>query len=81
MKLIELLNKLDAEGALSKLYQAGAATITVYSHRELYNHCAALLATPHYADKKSKAARATAKQCGVALSTVYRAIRCMERQV
>jgi hypothetical protein len=81
MQLIELLNRLDAEGILAKLYQAGAATITVYSHRELYNHYAALLATPHFADKKSKAALATAEQCGVQVTTVYRALRCMQQEV
>jgi Fe2+ or Zn2+ uptake regulation protein len=81
MQLVELLNKLDSEGILSKLYQAGAATITVYSHRELYNHYMALLATPHFADKKSKAAQATAKHCGVEVATVYRALRAMRQEV
>lgn len=81
MTLFELLNKLDQEGTLGKLYKAGAATLAVYAQREVYSHYLALLSTPTYADRKSKAAHATAEGCGVQLSTVYRAIRSMRREV
>jgi hypothetical protein len=81
MQLFELLNKLEREGILSKLYQAGAATITVYSQREVYSYYLALLSTPTYADRKSKAIQATSEACKVQPSTVYRAIRCMRQEV
>ena len=66
MRLIDLLNQLERDGALSKLYQAGAATLAVYARREIYNTYLALLATPAYADQPSKAAQATAEQCRIA---------------
>lgn len=81
MRLIDLLNQLDQNGTLGKLYQAGAATLAVYARREVYNTYLALLATPQYADQRGRAVRATAAQCRVAISSVYRAIGEMERAV
>lgn len=81
MRLITLLNQLDQEGVLSKLYQAGAATLAVYAQREVYNHYIALLASPHYSDKRAEAARVTASTCGVSLRSVYRACRAMEQVI
>lgn len=76
-----LLNQLEAQGTLWQLYQAGAITLTMCSHREIYNYYQALLSTPRYTDWLSKAAQATAEGCKVAWGTVYRALRIMEQQV
>lgn len=81
MRLIDLLNKLEQDGMLTQLYQAGAVTLAVYAQREVYNTYHALLATPQYADQPSKAAYATALECRVARSTVYNALRCLRQEV
>ena len=81
MRLIQLLNQLEQHGTLGQLYQAGAITLTMYSHREIYNYYQALLSSPRYFDRPSKAAQAMAEGCKVATSTVYRALRIMEQQV
>jgi hypothetical protein len=81
MQLIDLLNQLDRAGTLGQLYQAGVVNLKAYSHRELLLHYRALLATPSYAEQTARAVQATAEQCGVARSTVYAAIREMERVI
>lgn len=81
MRLIDLLNELEQTGTLGKLYKCGAATLAVYAQREVFNTYAALLATPHYADRRTKAVEATATQCRVSKGTVWRAIRQMQREV
>lgn len=81
MQLIDLLNKLESQGQLSQLYQAGAINIKCFNYKELVLHYRALLATPTYAEQPSRAALATAEQCRVGLRTVYRAIDEMERAV
>jgi hypothetical protein len=81
MQLIDLLNQLDRAGTLGQLYQAGIVNLTAYSRREVYGTYRALLATPNYAEQAARAVQATADQCGVARSTVYAAIREMERVV
>ncbi|MDJ0367386.1 hypothetical protein QMK33_19735 [Hymenobacter sp. H14-R3] len=81
MQLIDLLNQLDQQGRLSQLYQAGALNIKCFNYKELVLHYRALLASPTYAEQPSRAAQATAAQCGVAKSTVYLAIREMEQMV
>lgn len=53
----------------------------MYSYREIYNQYQALLSSPRYFDRPSKAAQATAEGCKVDVSTVYRALRIMEQQV
>lgn len=64
MRLIDLLDQFEKEGTLGQLYQAGAVTLA-YSHREMYNTYRALLASPRYADRFSKAAVAAAESCRV----------------
>lgn len=81
MQLIDLLNQLEAKGQLGKLYQAGALNIKCFNHKEIVLHYRALLATPAYAEQTARAVQATATQCGVARSTVYAAIREMERPI
>lgn len=81
MRLITLLNQLEQQGTLGQLYQAGAITLTMYSHREIYNYYQALLSSSRYVDRPSKAAAATAQACKVARSTVYRALHVMEQSV
>lgn len=81
MRLIDLLNKLEAEGALSQLYQAGAVTLAVYAQREVYNTFCALLATPQFIDQPSKVVAATAMHCRVSKRTVYRALRSMGQEM
>jgi hypothetical protein len=81
VRLIQLLNQLEQQGTLGQLYQAGAITLTMYSHREIYNYYQALLNTPRYTDPPSKAVQATAEGCKAATSTVYRALRIMEHEV
>lgn len=81
MQLIDLLNQLDQAGTLGQLYQAGVLNLKAYSYREIYSTYLALLATPAYADQPSQAVTATVVHCGVARSTVYQAIKEMERAV
>lgn len=81
MRLVDLLNQLEAQGILGQLYQAGAVTLAVYSQREIYNVYHALLSTPRYFDQPTRAVHATATSCRVCRSSVYRALRCMEQQV
>ena len=81
MQLIDLLNQLDQAGTLSQLYQSGVLNLKAYSHREIALCYRALLATPNYAEQTARAVQVTAIQCGVARSTVYAAIREMERVV
>ena len=81
MKLIDLLNQLDAAGTLAQLYTSGVLNLKSYNHRELVSVYRALLATPTYADQPGRAARATATQCRVSLRSVYRAIEEMEQAV
>lgn len=79
MRLIDLLNKLEREGALSTLYQSGCLNLKCYSQREIYNTYCALLATPTYADRPGQAANAAAVTCRVSRSTVYTAIKSMTK--
>jgi hypothetical protein len=81
MQLIDLLNKLEAAGQLSPLYQAGVLNIKCFNYKEIVLHYRALLAMPGYVDQPTRAAEATAMALGVDVSTVYRARREMERAV
>ena len=81
MRLIDLLNRLEASGMLAPLYKAGVVGLAAYSRREVYNTYQALLATPKFIDKPSKAAAETAATLKIARSTTYLAIREMEREV
>ncbi|RZK31426.1 MAG: hypothetical protein EOO63_04215 [Hymenobacter sp.] len=66
---------------LGKLYQAGALNIKCFNHKEIVLYYRALLATPAYAEQPTCAVHATAKQCRVARSTVYLAIREMKQLI
>lgn len=81
MKLIDLLNQLEAQGLLSPLYQAGALTLATLNHREAYLHYCALLASPRYQDRPTRAVEATAAVFRMEKCTVYRALRSMQRPV
>ena len=81
MKLIDLLNQLEAQGLLSPLYQAGALTLATLNHREAYLHYHTLLASPRYQDRPTRAVEATAAALRTGTATVYRALRSMQRVV
>jgi hypothetical protein len=81
MKLADLLNSMEQQGVLAPLYKAGVVTLVAYAQREVYNTYQAFLASPHYTDRKSDAAAATAATCRVGLRTVYRALKNMSREV
>jgi Fe2+ or Zn2+ uptake regulation protein len=81
MRLVDLLNQLEAQGLLSRLYQAGALTLATLNHREVYLHYCTLLASPRYLDKPTRAVEATAMAFRMGKCTVYRALRNMQRQV
>ena len=79
MRVIDHLNNLQAAGLLLPLYRAGLVPIRAYTYREVYLTYAALRCLPRYTEHLLDAARETAQQCGVNLSTVYRARELMEQ--
>jgi len=81
VKLIDLLNQLEAQGLLSPLYQAGALTLATLNHREAYLHYYTLLASPRYQDRPTRAVEATAAAFRTGTATVYRALRSMQQVV
>jgi len=48
LRLIDLLDQLDAQGLLTRLYQAGALNLAAIEHRQQYQHYQALRLTHHY---------------------------------
>jgi Fe2+ or Zn2+ uptake regulation protein len=81
VRLIDLLDQLEAQGLLSRLYQAGALTLATLNHREAYLHYCALLASPHYLDQPTRAVEATAAAFRMGKRTVYRALDSMQQAV
>jgi hypothetical protein len=79
VRLINLLDQLEAQGLLTRLYQAGVVGLAVYTQREIYNYYHALLSSPSYTDRPHKAALATAEGC--TRVSVYQALRIMEQQM
>jgi Fe2+ or Zn2+ uptake regulation protein len=83
LRLIDLLDQLEAQGLLTRLYQAGALNLAAIEHRQQYQYYQALRLTPHYQehDQRTRAIEATAKRYRVTSATVYRALRLMQQPV
>jgi hypothetical protein len=83
LRLIDLLDQLDVQGLLTRLYQAGALNLATIEHRQQFQYYQALQLTPHYQDhdQRARAIEATARRYRVTQTTVYRALRLMQQPV
>ena len=62
-------------------YLDRALTLATLNYREAYLHYRALLASPRYRDRPTRAVEATAAAFRMEKCTVYRALRNMQRVV
>lgn len=75
MRMIDLLNDLDARGALRALWDAGMLNSSTYTHREIY---LAVDAQQRQGVTRSVAVTYVSERCGASERAVWLAISKME---
>ena len=78
MTLIQYINELTFNGTLDKLYMAGIVPYHYIMYRDIYNMRDALLRQGY---KKTESVYTLSVQFGLDYSTIYRALKEMNKEI